>query len=193
MHMKKFTAFFALLLCCSMSFAEPVISFSASTVDFGTVVLENPAGVGDSVAITLHHTGLMDYCGVYFEDATMPEDGALLFVTSDYETATGFIYPWVTADYVHYELLPSTELRVHYFAEKAGQYTGTIAFNTYADEYWETETEKVYLTIKVNVIDKATAIDNTAVEVKATKRIINGQLFIEKNGKFYNAIGVEVK
>lgn len=38
-----------------------------------------------------------------------------------------------------------------------------------------------------------TAIDNTDAAVKATKRVINGVLFIEKNGVLYNAQGAIVK
>ncbi len=38
-----------------------------------------------------------------------------------------------------------------------------------------------------------TAIDNTAVDTKATKRIQNGQVIIEKNGATYNVLGAEVK
>lgn len=38
-----------------------------------------------------------------------------------------------------------------------------------------------------------TAIDNTAVDTKATKRILNGQVVIEKNGKFYDLLGTELK
>ena len=38
-----------------------------------------------------------------------------------------------------------------------------------------------------------TALDNTAADTKAIKRLVNGQLLIEKNGKIYNALGVEVK
>ena len=38
-----------------------------------------------------------------------------------------------------------------------------------------------------------TAIDNTEEAVKATKRVINGVLFIEKNGVLYNAQGAIVK
>lgn len=38
-----------------------------------------------------------------------------------------------------------------------------------------------------------TAIDNNEVELKAVKRIVNGQLLIEKNGVMYNAQGVVVK
>ena len=38
-----------------------------------------------------------------------------------------------------------------------------------------------------------TAIDNNEVEMKAVKRIVNGQLFIEKNGVLYNAQGAVVR
>ena len=36
-------------------------------------------------------------------------------------------------------------------------------------------------------------LDDITVDTKVQKRIINGQLLIEKNGKLYNAIGAEVK
>lgn len=41
--------------------------------------------------------------------------------------------------------------------------------------------------------DIATAIDNNEAEVKAVKRIVNGQLLIEKNGILYNAQGVQIR
>lgn len=47
--------------------------------------------------------------------------------------------------------------------------------------------------IVIKPIGVPTAIDNTIVGEKATKRIVSGQFVIEKNGKFYNATGVEVK
>lgn len=47
--------------------------------------------------------------------------------------------------------------------------------------------------IVIKPIGVSTAIDNTIVCEKATKRIVSGQFVIEKNGKFYNATGVEVK
>ena len=39
----------------------------------------------------------------------------------------------------------------------------------------------------------STAIDNNEVEMKAVKRVVNGQLFIEKNGVLYNAQGAVVR
>lgn len=41
--------------------------------------------------------------------------------------------------------------------------------------------------------NEPSALDETNAEHKAIKRIINGQLLIEKNGKFYNALGTEMK
>ena len=38
-----------------------------------------------------------------------------------------------------------------------------------------------------------TAIDNTTIEIKAVKRIVDGQLLIERDGKLFNAQGAEVK
>lgn len=43
------------------------------------------------------------------------------------------------------------------------------------------------------VAHEATAISNTAVKATATKRIVNGQLIIERDGEQYNAQGVSVK
>ena len=45
----------------------------------------------------------------------------------------------------------------------------------------------------VQPYDEHQAIDNTSVKVKATKCIENGQIFILRNGKTYNAQGAQVK
>ena len=45
----------------------------------------------------------------------------------------------------------------------------------------------------VLVMSGTTGIDNTAAETKAVKSFRNGQLVIEKSGKTYNALGVEMK
>ena len=49
------------------------------------------------------------------------------------------------------------------------------------------------VTVTADFGDVATAINNTEATVKAVKRIVNGQLFIEKNGVLYNAQGATVK
>lgn len=45
----------------------------------------------------------------------------------------------------------------------------------------------------VKIAPKEEAINNTSVEMTATKRIVEGQLLIEKNSKTYNAQGVEIR
>ena len=47
--------------------------------------------------------------------------------------------------------------------------------------------------IVLTVPDDATAIDNIAAQGKAVKVIRNGQVFIVRDGKTYNALGAEVK
>ena len=42
------------------------------------------------------------------------------------------------------------------------------------------------------VTDFPTAVENTEVGVKAVKRIMNSQIIIEKNGKFYNVLGAQL-
>ena len=68
---------------------------------------------------------------------------------------------------------------------------GDTTVNT-KDNPWKTYISKdVTITAVFEIDDQA--IDNTAVETKAVKRIVNGQLLIEKKGKFYNAQGAEVR
>ena len=55
----------------------------------------------------------------------------------------------------------------------------------------------IYMTkdmaIMATFAEKEEAIDNISQEAKAVKRIVNGQLLIEHDGKLFNAIGAEVK
>ena len=69
------------------------------------------------------------------------------------------------------------------------QYNGTdeaISLSNLSDNY--------YSYIKaIYPAPESTAIDNTVVTEKATKRLVNGLLLIEYNGKTYNATGVRVR
>ena len=67
---------------------------------------------------------------------------------------------------------------MHLVADVAGEYIFT----------WTFETNTLVITFP-----QGEGIDNTAVETKAIKRIVNGQLFIEKNGVLYNAQGTIVR
>lgn len=64
-------------------------------------------------------------------------------------------------------------------------------------EGWEMQSTPVMNMLRIYKViftkDTGTALDNTDAAVKATKRIVNGQLFIEKNGVLYNAQGSVVK
>ncbi len=42
-------------------------------------------------------------------------------------------------------------------------------------------------------VDPSTGVENAEVAEKAAKRIENGQLIIRKNGKNFNAQGVEIR
>ena len=59
--------------------------------------------------------------------------------------------------------------------------------------YKNTEWIGDYFTTIEEKEDEATAIENTAVATKAVKRIVNGQVIIEMNGKFYDILGTEVR
>lgn len=72
-----------------------------------------------------------------------------------------------------------------YVITEAGEYT--VYFRPAGKSEWGT-------TFYFTAIKKSgTGIENTTATEKATKAIRNGQLVIEKNGKFYNATGAEVK
>ena len=64
---------------------------------------------------------------------------------------------------------------------------GTITIDPNLDDVTEGNTRT--LTPK----STPTAIDNTSISTKTTKRIVNGQLLIECDGKFYYVTGAEVK
>lgn len=62
-----------------------------------------------------------------------------------------------------------------------------------AGEYTFTLTLATRLVVVTYPAKSGSNIDNPALDTKATKRMVNGQLVIEKNGKLYNALGAEVK
>lgn len=45
---------------------------------------------------------------------------------------------------------------------------------------------------KMYVTKTTTAVENAKAEVKASKRIVNGQLVIVREGKMFNAVGAEL-
>ena len=72
-----------------------------------------------------------------------------------------------------------------------GIFEGTA---TVTGNYGTADTDGLPYTLTVSIKgDELSAIDNTAVSEKATKRIVNGQLLIEKNGKIYDLTGAQVR
>lgn len=186
--MKKiFTAIIALVVCSMMSWAETeiVISLNPSTVDFGTVSLSE--GYAEGSAIVRVNHPVLEYCSaVDIEYTDVPEEGALFSIDES-------IYPWAFSQEAHDWVQTSeyTDITLTYLADTPGSYTGKIGFTTYTED-WADTTEPVYLDIKLVVTNEATAVDQTAVKVKARKYVQDGQLVIEKNGALYNVLGTKL-
>ena len=77
-------------------------------------------------------------------------------------------------------------------------------FTASADSYmkFETTSSKTVVVKQITInaalkddieLPAPTSIENITSEAKAIKRIVNGQLFIEKNGKVYNVLGIETR
>ena len=82
----------------------------------------------------------------------------------------------------------------NHFITVSEVFEGTATVSGKYNKYIDLDEEMFTYTLTISVKgDEPTAIINTAVEAKAVKRIVNGMLLIEKNGKFYNVQGAEVK
>ena len=184
--MKKIlSTFIALTMCSLMSLATPTFTVTPTSVDFGTVALLN-GEAEDSVAVVVTYADLQEYCGVYFDDAEVLGGDDATFWLSGTQNP-GIIYggdEWHDADDGH--------LQLHYYALAAGSYTAKIKFYTYMDEYWEVESDPVYLNISLIVTDEATGLSNAQTQSKAVKRVVDGQLVVEKNGVLYNVLGTKL-
>ncbi|MBQ7382203.1 MAG: Ig domain-containing protein [Paludibacteraceae bacterium] len=142
--MKKFFTILALAMVSVMSWAAVSITVSPNNVDFGTVSIKGKTHVEDSVTINVTYSGLQQYCGVVYEDDQMPEEGAAFWISG---TKTDeWIYGGDT-----YNPAEGQGLQLHYYAEKAGTYTGRIRFYSYSDADWEVKTPYVYLNISLEV------------------------------------------
>lgn len=142
--MKKFFTILALAMVSVMSWAAVNITVSPDNVDFGTVSIKGKTNVEDSVTINVTYSGLQQYCGVVYEDDQMPEEDAAFWISG---TKTDeWIYGGDT-----YNPAEGQGLQLHYYAEKAGTYTGRIRFYSYSDADWKVKTPYVYLNIRLEV------------------------------------------
>ena len=142
--MKKFFTILALAMASVMSWAAVSITVSPNNVDFGTVSIKGKTNVEDSVTINVTYSGLQPYCGVVFEDDQMPEEDAAFWISGT--NTDEWIYggdEWRAPE--------GQGLQLHYYAEKAGTYTGRIRFYSYSDADWEVKTPYVYLNISLEV------------------------------------------
>ena len=86
-------------------------------------------------------------------------------------------------------------------ANAAGDDNPPIEYGMYVSfsqiDLWPLTMIQVYYGCSVRLVQAPTqsteAINNTAAGSQTSKRIVNGQLLIEKSGKTYNAVGAEIR
>ena len=144
--MRKILLFVALWIS-AMSFAL-TITVTPNNVDFGSVSIKGKTHVEDSTTINVTYSGLQQYCGVYFEDDQMPDNDAAFWISGT--NTDGYIYGGDA-----YNAAEGQGLQLHYYAERAGTYTGRIRFYSYTDANWEVKSSYVYLNITLVVTNDA--------------------------------------
>ena len=102
-------------------------------------------------------------------------DGYYMSLNGEGESLYGIHRDWNHADHVN---LVNDGRNFQLTADVAGDYTFT----------WNYATLDLVVTFPT-----ATGIENANANTKAVKRIVNGQLVIEKNGVLYNALGAEMR
>ncbi|MDD5991159.1 MAG: Ig-like domain-containing protein [Paludibacteraceae bacterium] len=195
--MKKFFLLLTLAMISVTSWAVS-ITVNPTSVDFGTVSIKGKTSVEGSATINVTYSGLQPYCSVYFEDDEMPESGAI-FSLEGTNTA-GVIYG---GD--QYNPAEGQGLQLHYYADKAGTYTGRIRFYSYTDAEWTIKSDYVYLNIKLVVSgDAEIATTSTYQRLNSTGDLQSGDtvVFISEsagavcgplNGAYLTAVTENVK
>lgn len=196
--MKKFFLLLTLAMISVTSWAAVNITVTPDNVDFGTVSIKGKTSVEGSATINVTYSGLQPYCSVYFEDDEMPETGAI-FSLEGTNTA-GVIYG---GD--QYNPAEGQGLQLHYYADKAGTYTGRIRFYSYTDAGWTIKSDYVYLNIKLVVSgDAEIATTSTYQRLNSTGDLQSGDtvVFISEsagavcgplNGAYLPAVTENVK
>lgn len=170
--MKKILTFMALGMISAMSWAAVNITVSPNNVDFGTVSIKGKTSVEDSVTINVTYSGLLQYCGVVFEYDQMPEQDAAFWISGT--NTDRWIYGGDT-----YNPAEGQGLQLHYYAEKAGTYTGRIRFYSYSDANWEVKTPYVYLNISLVVSGDADVATTSPYErINSTSELKSGDTVV---------------
>ena len=170
--MKKLLTLLALGMISVMSWAAVNITVSPNNVDFGTVSIKGKTSVEDSATINVTYSGLLQYCGVVFEDDQMPEQDAAFWISGT--NTDGWIYGGDT-----YNPAEGQGLQLHYYAEKAGTYTGRIRFYSYSDANREVKTPYVYLNISLVVSGDADVATTSPYErINSTSELKSGDTVV---------------
>ena len=170
--MKKIFLLLTLAMISVTSWAAVNITVSPDNVDFGTVSIKGKTNVEDSVTINVTYSGLQQYCGVVFEDDQMPEEDAAFWISGT--NTDGWIYGGDA-----YNPAEGQGLQLHYYAEKAGTYTGRIRFYSYSDADWEVMTPYVYLNIRLEVSGDAEIATTTPYErINSTSGLKSGDTIV---------------
>lgn len=104
-------------------------------------------------------------------------DGAYMSLNGEGDSMFRIHREWNHADNVN---LVNDGKNFEFVADVTGDYTFT----------WTYESKDLVVTFPAST---PTAIVNTGMENQSVKRIVNGQLVIERDGKFFNALGAEVR
>ena len=173
--MKKICTLLALAMVSAMSWAAVSITLNPSSVDFGTQSIKGKTSVEGYITLNVSYSGLQPYCGVYFENVIMPEENASFWITGT--NATGYIYGGDA-----YNPAEGQGLQLHYYANKAGTYTGKIRFYSYTDANWEVESTPVYLNITLVVTNDAQVAKTTPYErIQTTSGLKAGDTIVFVN------------
>jgi len=179
--MKKTFAFFAAALLSVGMFAETVV-FTANSKT-------------KEVTVTLPHT---------FSCSFMGENGELDVIIKELYAplpyggyCVDYVDPIATGNAAVTAGIVNTEDQfITISAAFSGQAIVTGKYYKYTEDP-EIESmpasDEFDYALTISIKGASTALDNTAVDTKAVKRIVDGQLLIERDGKFFNAVGAEVR
>lgn len=170
--MKKFFLLLTLAMISVTSWAAVSITVTPDNVDFGTVSIKGKTSVEGSATINVTYSGLQQSCGVVFEDDQMPENDAMFWISGT--NMDGWIYGGDT-----YTPAEGQGLQLHYYADKAGTYTGRIRFYSYTDAEWTIKSDYVYLNIKLVVSgDAEIATTSTYQRLNSTGDLQSGDTVV---------------
>lgn len=153
--MRKILSF---MVACAMSiatYATVSITLNPGIIDFGTVNMYEyqNEGVEDSMNIHITWSGLQPYCGVYYDEVESPDENCGFWLTDD-PNNDGYLYGGDT-----YTSADGPDFKIHYYATDPGTYTAKWRFYSYEDANWEVESEGVYLTIKLIVVNQEPVVE----------------------------------